>query len=190
MSVAQQIAQWFRGLFQWWVIVAPWEQGVRVRCGKRVKLLVPGMHLKLPVIDAVFVQPIRARAQHVRSQTVTTRDGKAVSLAGALQFQVADLLKLYQTLHSAFDTIEQLCQGVVSKYIYSTTLAELKQEDLEKRVLDEVNLAQYGIDVLGFAITSFAVVKTYRLISGEMGLFGYDDRIDTSRAVGDEGIPR
>ena len=40
-QILDLIREFFR-LFQWWVIIAPWEQAVRVRAGKHLTLLQPG----------------------------------------------------------------------------------------------------------------------------------------------------
>jgi hypothetical protein len=190
MTFFEQIRQLISNLFQWWVIIAPWQQGVRVRFGKRTKLLQPGVHFKLPLFDVVYMQPIRLRAQYVGSQTMTTADGKAISLASAIQYEITDLLMLYRTLHDVHDTIEQQVQGVLGGYIYSQRLGDLKPCSAEKHLVDSLDLSQYGLKVHNFKLTNFAVVRTYRLISGEIGHFtGWQNRLETSLAM-DEPKPR
>ena len=67
-ALLKQIGQ----IFRWWVIVAPWEQGLRVRAGKHVLLLKPGLHVRIPYIDQVFIQSSRLRIVHLAMQTVLT----------------------------------------------------------------------------------------------------------------------
>ena len=186
MNAVKQIQEFFRSIFQWWVTITPWQQGVRIRLGKHTKLLGPGIHIKFPIVDIVYMQPIRVRAQHIGSQTLTTNDKKTVSLASALQYQITDLLKLYSTLHNAHDTIEQMTQGLVSSYVRAADLDTINGNELEQHIINELKISQYGIEVIGFRLTSFTAVRTYRLISGEIGAFtGYDQRLETDREFGD-----
>jgi regulator of protease activity HflC (stomatin/prohibitin superfamily) len=183
----QQLSDLLKALFQWWVVVTPWQQAVRVRFGKNTALLGPGLHLNLPIIDQVYLQPTRVRAQHIFPQTVTTRDGKAVSLSCSLQFSIADLLTVYEKVHNAHDLIEQKIQSIVSQTVYSKRLDNLTPGDVESEVLAEADLKEFGIEIHGFSITSFAVVRTFRLINGDMGAFtGYDQRFDTDLLAGEK----
>lgn len=52
--------------FQIWVVVAPWEQAVRVRLGKHLSVLNAGVHLKLPFADLVYLQSVRLRISGIR----------------------------------------------------------------------------------------------------------------------------
>lgn len=183
----QQLSDLLKQLFQWWVTVAPWEQAVRVRFGKTTHLLGPGIHLNLPIIDSVYLQPIRVRAQHIFQQTITTKDGKAVSLASSLQFSITDLLTVYEKVHNAHDLLEQKVQSIVSQTVYSKSLNDLSPEIIEKNLINSLDLSQFGLTVHGFSITSFAVVKTYRLVNGDMGSYtGYDQRFETDLRAGEK----
>lgn len=187
----QQLSDLLKSLFQWWVTVAPWQQAVRVRLGKNTKILYPGIHLNLPIIDTVYLQPTRIRAQHIHDQTVTTRDGKAVSLASSLQFSIADLLTVYEKIHNAHDLLEQKVQSLVSETVYSNNLEILTPSMVENAVIGQLDLSEYGLKVHGFSITSFAVVRTFRLINGEMSSWtGYDQRFETDLAAGEKRNPQ
>jgi len=181
MSIVQQIQALLKSIFQWWATVSPWEQGVRVRMGKRVSLLGPGVHLRIPLIDVFYIQPIRVRAQFIQSQTLTTMDGKAISLASALQFEISDLLMLYRTVHNAHDAVEQKVQGAVASYVSEVNFADIKVKSIESYVIESVGLDKFGLKVNSFSITNFIVVKPYRFVSGEMGGYtGYDQRLETN----------
>ena len=185
MNVVKQIQEFLRSIFQWWVTITPWQQGVRVRLGKRKKLLRPGMHMKFPIIDLVYKQPTRVRAQHIGSQTLTTADIKTVSLACAMQYKIVDLLKLYSTMHNAHDTIEQITQGHVATFVRGKDLDDIDADELEAHILETFDLEHYGVEAVGFKLTNFASVRTYRFISGQIGEFtGYDQRLETDREIG------
>lgn len=186
MTATQQLLSFIKSIFQWWVTIAPWQQGVRVRLGKNVCVLLPGIHLRLPIVDVVYMQPIRVRAQHVHSQTLTSSDGKAISVGSAIRYEITDLLTVYKTLHNAHDTIEQIVQSHIAGVVIHKKLEELSPQLVEELVSDAIDFSSYGLAVRGFNITDFAVVKTYRLIQGELGHFtGYDQRFETDLAMGE-----
>ena len=186
MTATQQLLAFIKSIFQWWVVISPWQQGVRVRLGKKIDLLDPGIHLRLPIVDVVYMQPIRLRAQQVHNQTLTTIDGKCISLASALQYEIADLLLVYKTLHNAHDTINQIIQSHIAEFVIGTELIDLSPKGVERYVLGKLDLGSFGLTVRGFHVTDFAVVKTYRLIQGDIGDYtGYDQRFETSLAMGE-----
>lgn len=186
MTAAQQLLNLLKNIFQWWVSITPWQQGARVRFGKHVKLLEPGIHFKIPFFDIVYVQPIRVRAQHIHNQTLTTKDGKAITIASAIQYKITDLLLVYQTIHNAHDLIEQIVQSATADSIYSKALEDIKPSALETEITSKLDFSGVGLEAKSFNITSFAVVKTYRLINGDIGSYtGYDQRFETDVAMGE-----
>lgn len=164
----REFLQTLSSLFTWVVIVAPWEQAIRVRAGKNVHLLRAGAHLRIPFIDRFYRQPIRMRRAIVPSQLVTTKDGKAIALSGSLGYEISDLLKLYQTMHDAQDTIQADAQSRVAEFISAHTMEECSPVNIETHVEKYLRLARYGLKVDEFKVVDIAVVKPYRLISGEL----------------------
>lgn len=184
MGFVQQLQEFLRSLFQWWVTITPWQQGIRVRLGKHTKLLKPGIHLKLPIADLVYMQPIRVRATYIASQTLMTEDTKTIVLSSSLRYEITDLLKLYQTLHNAHDTVEQQVQGMLASYIFAKTLKDLKPKEVEKHIIGELDLSQFGLKVYDFNLTNFTTTRTYRLISGDVASYtGYDQRLETNKLI-------
>lgn len=164
-------------LFTWFFTVAPWEQAIRVRFGKWAVVLGPGFYLRIPFVDRVFKQSIRRRLNIIRSQTLTTKDGKVVTCAAAIGYAIKDLRMLYDTLESPMDTIECEIAGIVADFVGKRNSDECSIEALEEYVLKTMKLDKYGLDGQEFYIMSFASAKTYRLITGEMPSWNRDDHL-------------
>lgn len=163
----QQILNGITHLFTWWVTVDPWEQGLRVRFGKKTTLLSPGVHLRIPIIDQIFKQTVRRRFSAVPTQTLTTADGKTVTVAGSLGYTIIDLERLYATLHHAEATLEAEAQGIISDYIIRMEYEGFTPSALQAFVEDNLDFECYGIGSPEFIITTFVQVKTIRLLMGE-----------------------
>jgi regulator of protease activity HflC (stomatin/prohibitin superfamily) len=134
----------FIDLFVWWVIIKPWEQGVLVRLGKRVFLLYPGVHLRIPIIDSVFVQNTRRRMAITGRQTILSADGKSVTLCVSVGYAIDNILLLYNTLHHAEDTIINITIAQLAKTV-NENQSTVALSVIEKQVQDRVNLTQFGL---------------------------------------------
>lgn len=47
----QQFIAWLSGVlnsWKFWIVIAPWEVGVRIRLGRKAVALGPGLHLRIP----------------------------------------------------------------------------------------------------------------------------------------------
>lgn len=162
-QLVELVRQFFR-LFKLWVIVSPWEQALRVRLGKHVSLLDAGIHLRIPVIDLVFLQSTRMRLIGTDRQTVGTADHKTASFAAALGYEICDLELLYRTLHHAEDTLRNLIRSSVARDISTHKADELDPVSLADRVSKSLDLEEYGLSGGRVFITDLLVAKTYRLV--------------------------
>lgn len=165
-------------IFTWFFTVAPWEQAVRVRFGKYVTLLGPGVYLRIPFVDRIFKQSIRMRRQHAPPQTVSTLDGKVVTCAFSIGFRIVDLLKLYNTIDSPNTTISSEVSNIVSDFISSNKLESLTVASMKEYVNRKLSLTKYGIEGEEFLLISFAHSRTYRVITGDCINFSYDNMIE------------
>lgn len=172
------IIQQFVRFFTWWIVVAPWEQAIIVRLGKRVRKVEAGIYLRIPFIDRVFKQSVRRRLNVLRTQTLTTADRHVITLAGAIGFSIGNLELLYDTLESPNDTIENEVCALVSQFIGSKELKECASTDLEKHVMENLHLESYGLKGQEFYVTSFATSKAYRFIMGDMAAWNRDSQMN------------
>ena len=161
-EIFQRIGQ----LFHWWIVVLPWEQAIRIRFGKRIKVLRAGIHLKVPVIDVIFRQSVRRRTTLIRQQTMTTLDDKVITIGGGVNYSIVDILTLYNSLDQASDVIETEFMGAVAKYIRNRRLKDCRPGEMENVIRNHVDFSMYGLSKMDLFITDFAVVKTYRFIQG------------------------
>lgn len=173
LSIFKQLTQ----TLTWFVVVAPWEQAIRVRLGKHVRRLEAGTYLRIPFVDRVFKQSVRRRLSMVRPQTLTTMDRRVVTCAGAIGYSIGDLVKLYDTLESPNDTIENEVAGLVARFIGQTALSGITAKNLEEFVMAHLNLSKYGLEGQEFYLTSLATSKTYRFITGGMDSWTRDSPI-------------
>lgn len=167
-------------LFTWIIIVAPWEQALRVRLGKRVRKLGPGWYWCIPFMDRVYRQSIRRRLSLIAPQTLTTKDRVAITVSGSIGYSIKDLERLYNTLHDAAETIETEAAAIVAGFIATHTMEECSPPLIEEHVRGKLKLQNYGLSTGEFWITSFASVKTYRFITGEFRSWSRAEALNTT----------
>lgn len=164
MNYIKDTIEYLIKLFEWWIIVQPWEEGIRVRLGKKVKHLTKGVYLKLPFVDHCYIQTVRLRVLSLPPQTVSTKDGKTLSIVVAIGYSINDINKLYQTLYHPDSTICNMVSGEIADFIYTHDLESCSPKDLQEHVISQLDSTKYGIKYEYIKIIGYAVVKTYRLL--------------------------
>ena len=171
-------------LFTWWVIVAPWEQALRVRGGKRSMFLRPGVHLRIPFWDRVYLQSIRRMVAGATGQTITARDGKVLTVRIVVEYQIDNLQTVYDRLQNPQDIIRVAAQAAVVEFVGEHDCAECTARAIGGFVAEAIgsDMADCGLKVVCANVTNLAAVRTYRLISGE-GDGGYWEAMDPMKHI-------
>lgn len=164
MSAIIDLLRSFWRLFIWWFVVQPWQRAIRVRLGKQRKSFGPGLAFRIPYVDVVYKQSVRLRFATTTPQTVSTKDGHALTLSGQLGYRIVDLDKLYDTLQQGENAIRSIAQGAIAKYVFTHELAECSPAEVERAVAKGLHLGDYGLEYDVLQLTTFCRVKTYRLI--------------------------
>lgn len=164
MSWVKEILDVITGFFKWWVIVEPWEQGLRVRFGKHIKKLRAGLHFRIPFLDMVYIQESRMRMVSMSAQTVTSLDGKTITLVSSVGYSIEDVVKLYTSIAQPDSTICNTVLAAIADFVATHDMAELSPGNIEKNARERLERLDYGLRFEEVRITNYAVVKTLRLI--------------------------
>lgn len=163
MDLIQKFVDQIKLLLTWWVIVSPWEKGIRVRFGNRIKMLSAGVHFRIPMFDKIYAQTVRSRNISGSIQTVTTIDGIALSLSLIIQYSVSDVFTLYNTLYHPEMTIQNMIMGSAANFITSNKLSDCSVNKIQDS-FKSIELDKYGIKLENISVGTYAIVKTFRLI--------------------------
>jgi hypothetical protein len=181
-ELLQSVLQFLRNL-QLWIIVSPWEQALRVRAGKHVKLLGAGIHWKIPFLDSFYLQSVRLRISTLGRQTISSRDRQTFTLAAAMGYAIDDIQQLYNTLHHAEDTLVSLARTAIADYITLHDGADCQPPTIEKAATGTLDFKYYGLKDVRVYITEFASVRTFRLI-GDASETRWQPALITDQAYG------
>jgi regulator of protease activity HflC (stomatin/prohibitin superfamily) len=171
MELLNSITVFLTKLFQWWFTVMPWEQAILIRRGKRTRLLSAGLYLKIPFVDTVYVQTTRMRMIDTPMQTMSTKDGNTVTIKSAIGYTIENIQTLYTTLYHPEMTLNSMAMGYVGEFVRNNEIAAISPSEIEKYVNEKIIAGQYGLKDLNIRVTTFAAVKTFRLIQDSSGLY-------------------
>lgn len=166
MNWLQDIFGFFKS-FQFWIVIAPWESALRVRLGKVAAVLRPGPHFRLPFLDRIFVQSVRLRTISDTGQTLTSKDGKVLTLSVAASYAIDDIRKLYMTVAQPELTLLLQIQGIIAEVVSQTISSEISPAKIEELVTQRMPSTDWGLAQVSVKVTSFAYVKTYRLLMND-----------------------
>lgn len=160
-----QLLDWLRQvLSSWkcWIVVAPWDVGVRVRLGRRAVALLPGPHLRIPMLDVVLLVNTRLRVTTVPPVTVRAQGGRVRSVMGTVGYHVRDPL----TALLAFESPEIAVQAYAQAEIVIHPEPEPCAEALGKYFQDK------GIEVVFVRFVEDVEAPVLRLMQNSWGIQG------------------
>lgn len=152
--------------FQWWTVVAIWENGIRIRLGKTATMLNPGIHLRIPFLDRVYVQSIRCRTFIDMNQTATTLDGKTITFSLATDFKINDMKQFFNSLSSPESTIGSRAVAVATQFIATNNMSNVTPSTVSKAATIGVLSENWGLEI-SCRVTTFCQAKTFRLLSAD-----------------------
>lgn len=167
MNQVKDFLEYIFNAFKIFVIVQPWQNALIVRNGKIRKEVSGGIYFKVPYFDSVFVQENRLRVVMFSIQTVTTKDGHAVTISTSLGYSIDSISKLYKTLYHPETTLGNIAMGFLADYIYQNELKSISPLGIESLILNELKKEDYGLNFKYVKITNFAAVRTIRLIQDQ-----------------------
>lgn len=180
MEILGQLVQFIKEIFSWWFTVTPWEQAVFVRLGKNIKVLNSGFYFKIPFIDKVYIQSVRLRVVDLPMQTITTKDGVTITLKMMLKYSITDIYKLYNSISMPDSTLAGIIMAKIATYLREVTSTEISFIVLENDVNNILKASNFGLGNLEVNITSWAIVKTFRILQDQSWVF---EGLDVSHSI-------
>src|SRR5690242_9864140 len=107
-----------------WVVIMPWESGLRVRAGKYVSLLAPGFHYRIPVLDNCHSLNVKPRVVNLPHQSLKTSDGKNIAVSGALAYSIFDVVKTWGDVDDHEASLTNLSMGLIADYVANHSITE------------------------------------------------------------------
>lgn len=132
--------------------------GLVRRLGVYHRTLTPGWNWKVPVIEEVQETSGAFESSTLPVQTITTRDGRAVSLSGVLGYHVTDARKYLLQCGDAAGIMSDIGCGVIGEIVPGLDFAQVmgKGEGTAAskcRTRMRTKAEQWGIEIDSFGFT-------------------------------------
>lgn len=128
-----------------------YERGILFSYGKFKRILGPGWHIVLPIINSYSKVDIRTKAVDVPEQEAITKDNVSIRINAVLYYKIFDASKAVLAVENFNYAVSQLAQTTMRNIVGSVSLDELltEREKLSSKICEIVDLATdpWGIKV-------------------------------------------
>jgi regulator of protease activity HflC (stomatin/prohibitin superfamily) len=162
------LLQWI-GFFIPFVVIDAFERGVVLRFGVKQRELDPGLHWIIPFqVDRVIADNVVPRTINLGAQTLTTQDGKVVTVAGVVTARISDISKATLEVENVDTAVEDSCYGAIGFAVASATWDVLQQEDFSVKLTKACRGQgwRYGIEIQRVQLSDLCLTRVIRLHNG------------------------
>jgi regulator of protease activity HflC (stomatin/prohibitin superfamily) len=133
-------------------IVKQWERVALIRLGRIVKIEAKaGIHLKIPLIDKLYVVDMRMQTIQLKGQTTITKDNISVSIDTVVFAKVEDPMKVILQIEDYKDAVAKYAQTSIRDIMGKYSLDDLlmKREEVADAFKDKVDELSkvWGVDI-------------------------------------------
>ena len=147
-----------------WTVVNPDSSGVHLRCGRVHSVIGEGFHWQYPIIDEIQTITTAIQSIDLPNQTLTTKDGKTVTISGVVRYEVVCPEKTLFSISDYDEILQNLSMEVIGEQVplsnHTASTLSLRgriQDKLEQEVY------QWGINIISVGITDNAKTFPVRL---------------------------
>lgn len=160
-----------RGTFWIWRVIQPDQAGVRTFCGKHPKVLDAGFYFLWPVVGEIRICKISEMVNDVRSQSLTTKDGRSVAAGISVAHSVINPYKAMFEVQDSTEALLNEALRVVGEYVSSHTFDECGDaENMVQWVLEElrkVATERWGLKVWRVGRSDWSLHRAIRLMNSQ-----------------------
>lgn len=150
-----------------WVVIDQYEQGVVLRFGKFKRVINPGLRFMWPFgIEECKYETVVRQTSYLDPQSLTTQDGKNVTVAGIVIFTITNIRKYLLEIDDGEADMTNIVYGIISDCVETTQLAKLTGRRFCDRVFQEAKQEcdEYcGVNVLALKWSDKATARNLRL---------------------------
>jgi membrane protease subunit HflK len=160
-------------LSTWWyyitpvVIIPTYEEAVLLRFGHFKKVLHPGFHVKLPILDEVLTQHVVVTTLSLSAQSLYTLDKQNIVVKGVIKYRIADVKTFLLEVYDAQDALSDMTQSIIKNIIISTTMDNCIDPDIDNVLTKKVRVEarKWGVDIQQVTLTDIAPIRSFRIIN-------------------------
>lgn len=152
------------------IYVRGFEAGVLYRAGPYKKNLYPGIHPRIPFIDAYHIESVAEDKITIDEVNLTTVDNKTISVGGIVEFKITDVHKAFVLTHDWRYNFGEICRGIMADYLEDCTWEDIKLKKTKNAILREIKrkAEEMGIEVYSFMFTDKSLSRVYKIVNSKL----------------------
>ncbi len=171
VSLVEKLIDFVVGLYRFlifWCVLNDDEVGLIRRLGKYHRDLDHGLNWKWPIIETVESVTSALDSTMLREQSLTTLDGKQVTLRGVITYRIVNAKKYILDVATTISVVNDVGCCVIAEMVPELTADQvLRGDSFSKELLRRVRLRskKWGIDVDSVGLADRVQARTYRFIT-------------------------
>lgn len=151
--------------FQFYVVIDEYEEAVLLRRGKFSKILKPGWHWTIPLLDEVFKKPVVPHVIDLPNISVETNAGRVVAVSANLECGISDIKKATLEVWDLEESTTRMAWGILAQVVIEND-NEMPAESIAQQAETEIaeKAEEWGLDIRKLYITDYAPHRVFRLI--------------------------
>ena len=149
-------------------IVDMWEKGLHLRFGKFYTISDPGIHLKIPFFDSIWMQTVVTQSIDLRPQSITSADCKNIVVKAIVRYNISDAFLFLTKLAHPTDVLVDSTGAMIREIIEERNWEDLVdvEDELTERIGNK--LSEWGICIEKVTLTDLAEIQSIRLIGDNL----------------------
>jgi len=149
-----------------YVVINAWEQGVVLRFGVFNRVLMPGIHWKIPLADYVHQVHTVTTTLRLPPQALTTKDGHNVVVATIVKYSITNPVPYVTDIYDQVDVLGDSTMGAIRHAVVAVDWDALKASPPEQIVLDILRkkVNRYGFKIEAVTFVDLGRIRSLRLI--------------------------
>jgi len=132
------------------VVLSEYESGIVLRMGIYRKYLTKGINFKMPLMDYTMTTIVTKDTYHVANVSVTTIDGKTISVGAIVEFEITDAKKFFLDVNEAHSNAHDITRGIIADYLSDCDWVDVKK----KTTLTQIkNKLKPQMEAMGMNVT-------------------------------------
>jgi len=157
----------------WWlqivplVIIREYEEAVLLRFGLFNRVLLAGIHFKIPLVDEVLDQHVVTTTLSLDAQSLYTKDKQNIVVKAVIKYKIADVKTFLLEVYDAQDALSDMSQSIIKNVIMSMSMDECTDSELDNTLTKKVRVEarKWGVEVQQVTLTDLAPIRSFRLIN-------------------------
>lgn len=147
--------------------VKQYDNGILLRRGKFVRVVMPGVVWKIPFIDKVETQTTVTTTLSIPTQSVMTKDKKQLVVKGVIKYRIVDVGKFMLEVYDANDAIGDTAQAIIKEQIANKIFDECTDNDFDNTVTKKLRneVKRWGVEIDKVTLTDIGQIKSLRLFN-------------------------